>query len=421
MYTRTVLPNGLRLLLCPMPSVRTATLGFYVGIGSRWEPPEKAGLSHFLEHAVFKGTAAYPTARALSQAIEGVGGMLDASTSTEITAYWAKVPAQHFALALQVLSEMLLRPTLPAEEIEKERRVIIEELHMMADSPSDWVFELIAAALWPGHALGRNIAGTPESVAAIGRNDLCEHLERYYVPPSIVAVVAGALPAEEVETALQAAMGSLPPRSPQLATTAPETAAEPRLLLETRPIEQANICLALPALSYRHPNRYVQLLLNTLLGANMSSRLFQAVREERALAYNIYSTLRQHADTGAVIIYAGVAPQQTAACLQAIWEELQRLAEEEVPEEELARAQEFNKGRILLRMEDTYGVASWYAGQEMLLEQIEEVDEVIARIEAVRPADVRRLAAELFRRQQLRLAVIGPLEDETPLRQALGL
>ena len=258
-------------------------------------------------------------------------------------------------------------------------------------------------------------------VCSVGREDLQQHLEQYYVPSSIVAVVAGALPAGEVEAALHAAMGRLPPRSPQLPLTTPETTAEPRLYLEARPTEQTNICLALPALSYRHPDRYVQVLLNTLLGAGMSSRLFQTVREERALAYNIYSTLRQHADCGALIIYAGVAPEQTAACLQAIWEELEHLAAEEVPEEELARAQEFNKGHILLRMEDTYGVASWYAGQEMLLGRIEEVDEVIARIEAVRPADVRRLATDIVRRERIRLAVIGPLADEGPLRQALGL
>jgi predicted Zn-dependent peptidase len=421
MYIRSVLSNGLRILTCPMPHVRSATLCLYVGTGSRWESPEKAGLSHFLEHMVFKGTPSYPTARHISEAIEGVGGILDASTSTEITAFWAKVPAQHLDLALDVLTEMLRRPLLPPEEVEKERRVIIEELHMIADSPSDWVYELIGRTLWPDHPLGRDVAGTLESVARISREDLASYREAQYHPGRIVAVVAGAPPPEQVEAALARSLGDLAPRPLHAPDAAPAAVAKPRIVLSPRDTEQANLCLALPALSYNHPDRYVLLLLDTILGAGMSSRLFQKIREERALAYSIYSSLRQHADAGAAIIYAGVDPAQAPQCLAATWAELERLATEEVSPEELTRAKEYNKGRILLRMEDSYGVASWYGGQELLLERIEEVDQVIAQLEAVRSADLHRLAGTLFRREFLRLAVVGPLEDEAPLRQALGI
>ncbi|MGC8959527.1 MAG: M16 family metallopeptidase [Chloroflexia bacterium] len=421
MYIRSVLPNGLRILTCPMPHVRSATLCFYVGAGSRYEPAETAGLSHFLEHMVFKGTPSFPTARHLSEAIEGVGGVLDANTSTEVTTYWAKVAAHHFPLALQVLTEMLCRPLLETGEIEKERRVIIEELHMIADSPADWVLELIGRLLWPDHPLGRDIAGTEEGIQAIRRADLEEYRQRYYSPTRIVAVVAGALPAAEVEAALGASWGDLPPQPTAPAEPAPPIPPEPAILLEERETEQVNLCLALPGLPYNHPERYTLLLLNTILGAGMSSRLFQSIREERALAYNIYSALRQHADAGAVLIYAGVAPERTAECLNAVWGELERLAGEEVAEAELERAKEYNKGRILLRMEDSYGVASWYGGQELLLEQIEEVDQVVARIEEVRPADLRRLAESLFRRDYLRLALVGPGQDEALLRRALGI
>ncbi len=421
MYTRSVLPNGLRILTCPMPHVRSATLCFYVGAGSRYEPAEKAGLSHFLEHMVFKGTPSFPTARRLSEAIEGVGGVLDANTSTEVTAYWAKVAAHHFPLALQALTEMLCQPLLDPAEIEKERRVIIEELHMIADSPSDWVLELIGRLLWPDHPLGRDIAGTEEGVNAIRRADLEDYRQRYYSPTRIVAVVAGDLPAAEVESALSAAWGELFPQPPISVEPAPPISPEPAILVEDRDTEQVNLCLALPGLPYNHPERYTLLLLNTVLGAGMSSRLFQSIREERALAYNIYSSLRQHADAGAVLIYAGVAPERTAECLSAVWGELERLAGEEVGEAELERAKEYNKGRILLRMEDSYGVASWYGGQELLLEQIEEVDQVVARIEAVQPADLRRLAESLFRRDFLRLALVGPKQDEALLRRAMGI
>ncbi len=421
MYTRSVLANGLRILTCPMPHVRSATLCFYVGVGSRHEPAEKAGLSHFLEHMVFKGTPSFPTARKLSEAIEGVGGVLDANTSTEVTTYWAKVAVHHFPLALQALTEMLCRPLLDPAEIEKERRVIIEELHMIADSPSDWVLELIGHLLWPSHPLGRDIIGTEEGVNAIRRADLEDYRQQYYNPARIVAVVAGALPAAEVESALSAAWGELSPQPQVPVEPAPPISPGPAILLENRDTEQVNLCLALPGLPYNHPERYTLVLLNTVLGASMSSRLFQSIREERALAYNIYSTLRQHADAGAVLIYAGVAPERTAECLSAVWEELERLTGEEVEDVELERAKEYNKGRILLRMEDSYGVASWYGGQELLLEQIEEVDQVVARIEAVQPADLRRLAEGLFRRDCLRLALVGPGQDEALLRRALGI
>jgi len=421
LYVRSVLPNGLRILTCPMPHVRSATLCFYVGAGSRYEPAERAGLSHFLEHMAFKGTPSFPTARHLSEAIEGVGGILDANTSTEVTTYWAKVAAHHFPLALQALTEMLCRPLLDPGEIEKERRVIIEELHMIADSPSDWVLELIGRLLWPDHPLGRDIAGTEEGVSAIQRADLEDYRQRYYNPTRIVAVVAGALPASEVESALGEVWGDLPPQTSSPAEPAPPIAPEPSILVEHRDTEQVNLCLALPGLPYNHPERYALLLLNTILGAGMSSRLFQNIREERALAYNIYSTLRQHADTGAVLIYAGVSPERTAECLSAIWDELERLAGEEVDPAELERAREYNKGHILLRMEDSYGVASWYGGQELLLGQIEEVDQIISHIEEVQPADLRRLAEGLFRRDCLRLALVGPGQDEALLRRALDI
>lgn len=421
MYTRTILPNGLRVLTCSMPHVRSATLCFYVGAGSRHEPAGQAGLSHFLEHMVFKGTAAYPTARQISEAIEGVGGMLDASTSPEVTAYWAKVPAEHFPRALGLLTDMLRRPSLEPAEVEKERYVITEELHMLTDSPADWVGELINQALWPGHSLGRDVAGTEESVAAIRRDDLEAFRRGQYVPERMVAVVAGARPPAEVEAAVSAALGDLSHTLAPRADTPPQPVQEPLLLLRPRETEQAHFCLAVPALSYRDPDRYTLLLLDTILGAGMSSRLFQEIREERALAYNIYSTLRQYTDSGAAVVYAGVDPDRIEECLAVVWAQLERLATEEVPAEELARAKEYNKGRILLRMEDSYGVASWYGAQELLLQRIEEVDEVIAQIEAVQPAGIRRLAASLFRRERLRLALVGPIADDQPLRRALGL
>ncbi len=408
MFVRTVLPNGLRVLTCPMPHVRSATICLYVGSGSRFEPEARAGLAHFVEHMVFKGTPSYPTARRLSEAIEGIGGILDASTSVEVTSYWTKVAAEHFHTALNMLAEMVLCPLLEPREVEKERRVIVEELHEVADSPADWVFELIGQALWNGHALGRDVAGTPEGVLSIGRDDLENHIREQYVPGRIVAVVAGALAPAEVEAALAGALGQLEAKPFRSYDRPAGLATGPRLFLENRDTEQANLCLAVPALAYNDPERDVLTLLDTILGGGASSRLFQEVREERALAYNVYSVARQHADTGALIVNAGVDPARAEECLAAIWAEMARLAEEGVGAEELRRAQEYNKGRLLLRMEDSYGVASWYGGQELLLEEVQEVDQAIGRLMAVQPEDIQRLAARLFRREQVRLAVVGP-------------
>jgi predicted Zn-dependent peptidase len=421
MYVRSVLPNGLRILTCPMPHVRSATVCFFVGAGSRFEPPEKAGLSHFLEHMAFKGTRSYPTAGHISEAIEGVGGILDASTSPEVTAFWAKVSLQHFPHALDVLTEMILYPRLAEADVDRERRVIIEELHMVKDSPTDSVYRLIAKALWPEHSLGRDVAGTEEAVSSISCDDLKAYREQRYTPGRVVVVVAGAPPADEVEAAIQAALGHLSPRPFTAPESAPEPAEEPHILLNQRDTEQANFCLAVPSLSYNHPDRYVLLVLNTILGSGMSSRLFQIIREQRALAYSIHSSIRQYTDAGAVIVYAGVDPARLSECLSTVWGELKRFTAEEVLEAELARAKEYNKGRILLRMENSYSVASWYGAQEILLERIDQVDQVIAQIEAVQPADIRRLANELFRPERLRLAVTGPPRDEADLRVALGL
>ncbi|MGC8874049.1 MAG: M16 family metallopeptidase [Chloroflexia bacterium] len=421
MYIRTVLPNGLRILTCAMPHIRSATLCFYIAAGSRTEPAERAGVAHFLEHMLFKGTARFPTARHISEAIEGVGGVLDAQTSPEVTAYWAKVPADHFPRALELLTDMVRAPLLEPCEIEKERQVIVEELHMVTDSPADWVAELLGEALWPGHPLGRDVAGTEETVRSISRQDLEAYRVAHYSPDRLVVVVAGALPATQVEEAVAAALGDLSAAPQSIPDTPPPAVTAPRLLLRYRECEQAHLSLGIPALSYRHPDRYALLLLDTILGAGMSSRLFLAIREERALAYNVYSALRQFVDCGAETIYAGVAPERAEECLAAVWEELERLAAEGVPEEELERAKEYSKGRILLRMEDSYGVASWYGVQETLLQRIEEVDEVIAHIEAVQPADLQRLAASLFRRNTLCLAAVGPFQDDAPFRRALGI
>lgn len=421
MYQPTVFPNGLRLVVCPMPHVRSATVCFFVGVGSRYDPASRAGLAHYLEHMVFKGTAAYPTARSISEAIEGIGGVLDASTSAEVTAYWAKVPVQYFQRATTLLSDMLLHPLLDPDQVEKERYVITEELHMIEDSPVDLVFSLLAETMWEGHPLGRDVAGTEEGVGAIQREDLQAYLREHYIPSRIVAVVAGAPSPQEVEEAISSALGSLAPGNFRPAVPALEDAAVPRLRLAYRDIGQINLCMAFPARSYHHPDRYILLLLDTILGGGMSSRLFQSIREDRALAYNTFSSLRQYADTGAAVIYAGIQPSRIEECLEAMWAELQLLVEEEVAQEELARAKEYNKGRLLLRLEDSYGVASWHGTQEILLEYIREVDEVIAQIEAVQPADLRRLAGELFQREQMRLVVVGPLQDEALLRRATGL
>jgi len=419
MYHKTVLENGLRILTSPMPHTRSVSIVFSVGVGSRYETDEQGGASKFILNVLFKGTEKRPTAKDIAIAIEGIGGVFDASTSREVTMYWVKVAQPHLDLATDVLVDMLLRARFDPEEIEKERRVIFEEINMIFDAPDDWVHVLINQLIWPDHPLGRDILGTKESVGALDRETLLAHLERHYGPANCVVSLAGGIEHEEVVEKLSDYLGDWARREPSQHQPARDDQAQARLHVHYRDIEQAHLCLSVPALPRGHPDRFKLRVLNTVLGEGMSSRLFLEIRQRRALAYSVNSYVAALKDTGAAGIYAAVDPTRVRPAIRAMLGEWDRLRQEKVSDNELTKAQEFLKGRLMLQMEDTHSAAAWFGQQEILGPDVLTLDEAIANIEAVTAEDIQRLAWKLFLQEKLNLAVVGPFKDEKGFRELL--
>ena len=420
-YEKTTLDNGLRILSSTMPHTRAVSIGFFIGVGSRFEDEEENGISHFLEHMLFKGTEKRPTAREIAEAIEGVGGAINATTGRELTTYWVKVPQGHLALAIDVLVDMLQRSKLEEEEIEKERRVIIEEINMMLDLPGDWVHLLLNQLVWPDHPLGRDVTGTKESVTKIDRERMFRYLARHYHPADTVISVAGGIEHQEVVGELSSALETWPGKEREAYLPVEEAQREPRVCLGYRETEQAHLALSLQGIPRSHPDRFNLQLLNTVLGRGMSSRLFLEVREKRGLTYSISSYVNYLYDTGSIGVSAGVDPRRIEAALEAILGELDRLRREPVPAEELKKAQEFMKGRLLLQMEDSLAVVSWLGRQEILEDRVLTIDEVLAAVDAVTAEDIQRVASERFREESLNLAVVGPFQEEERVRSLLRL
>ena len=420
-YHRATLPNGIRVITSHMSHVRSVSIAFFFGVGSRYESAEQSGISHFIEHMLFKGSEQYPTAQLISEAVEGVGGILDAETGKEMTVYSAKIASNHFDLAMNLLADMALRPRMDPAEIEKERRVIIEELNMYRDSPQDWVSVIAEEAFWPNLPLGREVAGTRETVEAISGDAMREYLSTHYVPSNLVVAVVGDARHEQVVESVTRLLGGWSAGVAPLWEPCEPPLDAPRVRLETRRTEQTNLCLYTLGLSRKDPDYYALALLNAILGDGMSSRLFLNVREQQGLAYDVSSGPSHYHDTGAFVIYAGVEPGRAVAALRAILKELRRIRDEPVRLDELARAKEYSKGRIALGLEDTHSVAWWLGGNESMLGEVRELDDVLARIDAVSRDDVQRLAQAIFTDEWLRLALIGPHRSALRFEQALHL
>ena len=422
MYQKTTLDNGLRLVTSTMPHTRSVCIGLFIGTGSRYESDAEAGTSHFIEHLLFKGSEKRPTPGEISSAIEGVGGILNGGTDKELTVYWCKIAQYHFPLALDVLTDMLLHPRFDPQELTKERQVIIEEINMCKDSPSQEANMLIDGLLWPGHPLGRDIAGSKETVAAITREVMLDYLDRQYQPDNTVVAIAGNIRHQKAVNSVSRVMDSWASRKPRTGYSAYQPAPAPaqQVKIEKRDIEQAHLCLALPGLPLLHPQRFKLDLLNVILGQGMSSRLFTEIRDRLGLAYSIHSYAEHFLDSGSLTIYAGVDTKNLATAIKAILEQLNQL-KETVPEAELSRARELSRGRLLLRMEDSHNVAGWLGGQEALTKRILTTEEVTAIIDAVTAEELEQLARELIEGKSLRLAVVGPVAEDEPLEELLRL
>jgi predicted Zn-dependent peptidase len=421
LYHKTTLPNGLRVLSAPMPHTRSVAICLYIGAGSRYEDEKEAGLAHFIEHLCFKGTERRPTPLEIFQVIDGVGGTINAATDRELTVFYCKVARPHFELAVDVIADLVQRPLFLAEELEKERRVVIEELAAVADSPAQQVDLLLDETLWPGQPLGRDVAGSEASVNALTREMALDYLHRQYVPNNAVLAIAGAIEHDGVVALARDALGGWAPGLPSGWFPAVNGQRAPRVAVKKKETEQAHISLAVRGVPLYHPDRHAVSLLSVILGEGMSSRLPLELRERRSLCYDVHSYPSYFQDAGSFTVYAGVDPDSAEEALGALVGELARLRDEPVPEDELARAKELAKGRLLLRMEDTRAVADWLGAQELIAGRIRTVDEVAARIDAVTADDLQRVARRLIVADQLNLAVVGPFEDESAFLPLLRL
>jgi predicted Zn-dependent peptidase len=410
-YTKTTLDNGLRVITSPMPHTRSVAVSIYVGAGSRYETASEAGISHFIEHLCFKGTKKRPTAQLVSETIDGVGGVLNAATDREYTVYYAKVARPHLELAVDVLADLVQSPLYDAAEMEKERKVVQEELASVGDSPGQQADLMLDEMLWPDQPLGWDIGGTEESVGAITRDMILEYAQRQYVPNNMVVSVAGNVDQDEVLSLLSESLASMDAGVPQSWFPAKEDQSEPAIRMLSKRTEQTHIAIGMQALPLSHPDRYALDLLSVLFGESMSSRLFMELRERMGLCYDVNSYVSHFLDTGSFGLYAAVDPTNGPKTVGALMSELRRLTEG-IPEEELNRARELAKGRLLLRMEDTRSVSGWLGGQEMLSGKIRSPDEVVERLDAVTPADLQRVIETILRRDKLNLAVVGPHRSE---------
>ena len=418
---RTVLPGGLRVVTETLPTVRSAAFGIWVGVGSRDETPVLNGATHYLEHLLFKGTERR-SALDISSALDAVGGEMNAFTAKEYTCYYARVLDNDLPLAIDVVSDMLTGSLIREEDILTERDVVLEEIAMTEDDPSDVVHDLFAQVMFGSSPLGRPVLGTVDTINALTRDQVAGFYRRRYRPEHLVVSAAGnvdhAKVVRQVEKAFTAA-GALKrtdavPADPRGGVRALRTAGRVEIL--DRPTEQAHLVLGLPGLARNDERRWALGVLNSALGGGMSSRLFQEVREKRGLAYSVYSYASSYADTGLFGIYAGCQPKRVEEVLKICQEELQRVAEQGITEEELSRAIGQISGSTVLGMEDTGSLMSRIGKAELCYGTHLSVDDLLAKISAVTLDDVREVASSVLGAHRPSLAVIGPVNGKRATR-----
>jgi predicted Zn-dependent peptidase len=403
--TREVLDNGLRLITESMPHVRSVTIGVWLMRGSRHETNARSGIAHVVEHMLFKGTDTR-TAEDLAQAIDSIGGQLDAFTAKEYASYYIKVLDDHLPLAVDLLADIVLRPAFAADELEREKKVILEEIKMVEDTPDDLVHELFTQHFWEGHPLGRPILGSKETVEALTSETLSDYFRGAYVAPNMIISAAGNLEHGRVRDLVTAAFGLLGRSGDPFSEEAPQVV--PQVVTRTKELEQSHVCLGTNSYPQSHDDRYVSYLLNTMLGGSMSSRLFQNVREKRGLAYAVFSGLSAYRDAGNITIYAGCANEAVSEVIDLCVEELRGLKREPVTDAELRRAKDHLKGSLMLSLENTASRMSHLARQEIYFDRHFGLDETLSGIERVSAEDVRRVASDLFGNGSLAATVLGP-------------
>jgi predicted Zn-dependent peptidase len=416
----STLRNGMRVVTTPVPTAQSVSVNVFVGVGSRGEQRRTNGVSHYLEHMLFKGTKRRATAIEIAEAIEGAGGMLNAYTSKELTCYWNQVPFDKLPVAMDVLADMYADATLAQEEIDRERTVVQQEIRRAYDQPGAWASELLSRATFGDQPIGWPIAGSLETVEGLSRDDMAEHIRTYYVPSNTVLSVAGNTTHDEVLRHAEALFAGIedrpaPPPQPAQQALAPEP-----VVVETREIAQCNMGIAVHALPRLDPDRHALMVLNTVLGRGMSSRLFKEVRERRGLAYSVGSGVSRYNDIGAMSVSAGVTLEHLDEATKVICDELFKLTREPVGEDELTKARDYSTGNFRLSLESTMALAQRSGEALLMTGEIETVEEVVDAINAVTADDVQRVANRIFRPGAFAMAVVGPGGDADRLRETLA-
>ena len=419
-FEREVLPNGLRVLTAPMPQAQSVTCFVMLAAGSRYETPETNGIAHFAEHMFFKGTERRPTARDIAGEIDSIGGEFNAFTGKEYTGYYVKCAAEHRGTALDVLVDMLRRSKFDAEEIEREKGVIVEEMNMYFDTPRDYISGVYDELVYGDQPLGWDIIGRKETVRAAKRETFLDYLGRWYKPSRMVVGLGGRIDGDLLPEVADLLGDLEQARTAEPAAAQLPEADSPGVKVHAKDSDQAHLCLGVPSYPLAHPDRYALQLLATVLGGGMSSRLFTEVRERRGLAYYVFGINHSYTDVGSLYSQAGVDIDRIDEAVTTIVGEFKRIAEEPVPAAELEKARNFAKGRFVLQIENPQGMILFGLRREVLEGRAAEPAEVLEGLDAVSADDVQRVAQDVIGRNGLKLAVIGPFDGAERFEQLLS-
>ena len=406
MYRKDTLSNGIRVVSETLPKTRSLSIGVWVKVGSRHESREIGGVSHFIEHMFFKGTQKR-SAREIATEVDSLGGEMNAFTSQESTTYYIKVLDEHLPEAVDILADILLGSKFDPADMEKERKVILEEIKGVEDTPDDYIHEMFTATVWPENSLGRPILGTKETIKSLKHADIVKYIDDYYCPREIVISVAGNFEHARLIDLLNNAFGKLSRTGIPKQDIAP--AFHQAVTVRKKQLEQVQVCLGCKGLPYVHEDRFVVMALNTILGNSMSSRLFQEVREQNALAYSIYSYVTAYRDAGLLTVYAGTDPANTIQAIQLIVKELGKIRDEGITPAEGTRVKDQIKGNLVLSLETSNSHMGRIARQEIYFGKYLSVDDIIKSVDKVTAEQVQRLARQLFKRENLSLSILGPL------------
>jgi predicted Zn-dependent peptidase len=411
MYKKKQLKNGLRAIVSPMPQMSSVSLGVWIGVGGRYEKKNFSGMSHLVEHMLFKGTYSR-SATDLKRAIEGIGGAFNGFTSDEVTCYMVKVPSKYLELGVDILTDMVFNAKFDEEELAKEKFVICEEIKMYRDQPAEHVMDLLAGLMWPGNPLGRPLTGSTATVRSFKRDEIIAFKEKSYHPGNISVVAAGKVAPDKVfRYASERIAGQISKKNFAFKTPSVKQ-SRPRTKFFKGDTRQSHIALGFPAVTQNMSERFALMLMNVILGGNMSSRLFEELREKYGLCYDISSTYKRHSDIGEMVVHSGVDLRKTSKSIVAILDELKKIRDIGVTDDELERAKEYAKGQFLLAMEGTTTRMLWLGDRLMVHRRIPEVKEILKRLSAVTASDIKRVCEKILRPSLANLAVIGNLKEK---------